>query len=205
METAIIIARCSTTAEKQNVGIQTNLLTTKYGNTYDIKETYSYYCSGTKNDDHNATMLKYCIDNGIQNILLTELSRVSRTVLGCVQFLHDCTKNGINVVVDNYNLHTLNADKTPNTVAELVLNMVSSICAIELRETKRRLDAGLKNHLDAGGRVGRLPNVKQDKNVILSKHSEVVRMIKQGVSLRTIAKATGKSKTTVMKVKSLMS
>jgi len=53
MEKAIIISRCSTTELKQNVTRQGEELRSNYGGAYQIVKEFSYYLSGTKNDEVN--------------------------------------------------------------------------------------------------------------------------------------------------------
>ena len=81
MEKAIIIARCSTNETRQDVNRQTEELTAKYGNQFKIAKTFAYYQSGTKNDEMNKQMLEYAIENKIENILVSEISRIGRKVV----------------------------------------------------------------------------------------------------------------------------
>ncbi len=126
METAIIIARCSTNETRQNVSRQTQELEAKFGNLYKIVKTFAYYQSGTKNEDNNSEMLAFAISNGIQNIIVSEISRISRKVVNVLQFIQKCNNEKINVVIENYNLHTLNNDKTINTMVQMMLSIGAS-------------------------------------------------------------------------------
>ncbi len=155
MEKAIIIARCSTNENKQDVSRQTEELNAKYSNQYKIEKTFEYYQSGIQNQDKNLEMLKYAIENKIDHILVTEISRIGRKVVSVLQFIEECSDNKINVIIDNYNLNSLNKDKTVNTITQLILNISSSISAIEIQETKRRLNSGRNKFIRQGGKLGR--------------------------------------------------
>ncbi len=204
MENAIIIARCSTTETKQDVTRQTEELTAKYGNQFKIVKTFAYYQSGTKNDEMNKKMLEFAIDNKVENILVSEISRIGRKVVSVLQFIEKCSENKINVIIDNYNLNSLNKDKTVNTITQLILNISSSISAIELQETKRRLDSGRNKYIKAGGTLGRKVGSTKDDTRLINEHLDIVKFLRQGQSVRNIMKLTSKSSGTVQKIKKIV-
>ena len=206
MEKAIIIARCSTNETKQDVTRQTLELTSKYDNQYNIVKSFAYYQSGTKNNDKNQEMLEYAIENNIENILVTEISRIGRKVVSVLRFIEECSENKINVIIDNYNLNSLNKDKTVNTITQLILNISASISAIELQETKRRLDSGRNKFIRENGysALGRKKGSTKDSTKLKTEHADIVKFLKQGQSVRNIMKLTSKSSGTVQKVKKLL-
>lgn len=204
MEKAIIIARCSTNETKQDVSRQTEELTNKYGKQFNIVKTFAYYQSGTKNDEMNNSILEYAIENKTENILVSEVSRIGRRVVNVLQFIEECSEHKINVIIDNYNLNSLNKDKTVNTITQLILNISASISAIELQETKRRLSSGRAKYVRDGGILGRKVGSTKDDTKLLSEHSDIVKFLRQGQSVRNTMKLTGKSSGTVQKVKKLM-
>lgn len=204
MEKAIIVARCSTNETKQDVNRQTEELTQKYGNQFNIVKTFAYYQSGTKNDEMNKSILEYAIENKTENILVSEVSRIGRRVVNVLQFIEQCSENKINVIIDNYNLNSLNKDKTVNTITQLILNISASISAIELQETTRRLSSGRAKYIRDGGTLGRKVGSTKDDAKLLSEHADIVKFLRQGQSIRNTMKLTGKSSGTVQKVKKLM-
>lgn len=204
MENAIIIARCSTTEAKQDVTRQTEEMTAKYGNQFKIVKTFAYYQSGTKNDEMNKKILEFAIDNKVENILVSEISRIGRKVVSVLQFIEKCSENKINVLIDNHNLNSLNKDKTVNTITQLILNITSSISAIELQETTRRLSSGRAKFVRDGGTLGRKVGSIKDDSKLLNEHADVVKFIRQGQSVRNIMKLTGKSSGTVQKIKKMV-
>ena len=204
MEKAIIIARCSTNETKQDVSRQTEELTHKYGKQFNIVKTFAYYQSGTKNDEMNKIILEYAIENKTENILVSEVSRIGRRVVNVLQFIEQCSEHKINVIIDNYNLNSLNKDKTVNTITQLILNISASISAIELQETKRRLSSGRAKYIRDGGTLGRKVGSTKDDSKLLNEHGDIVKFLRQGQSVRNTMKLTGKSSGTVQKVKKLI-
>ncbi|MBC7523027.1 MAG: recombinase family protein [Flavobacterium sp.] len=204
MQNAIIIARCSTNEARQDVSRQTQELTAKYGSQFEIVKTFAYYQSGTKNEDNNAEMLAFAISNGIQNIIVSEISRISRKVVNVLQFIEKCNNEKINVVIENYNLHTLNNDKTVNTMVQMMLSIGASFSQAELVQTKTRLNSGREKFIRDGGKLGRKLNSKKDPKKFIAENAEIIKFIKQGQSVRNIMKLTGKSSGTVQKIKKLL-
>lgn len=204
MEKAIIIARCSTNETKQDVSRQTEELTNKYGKQFNIVKTFAYYQSGTKNDEMNRSILEYAIENKAENILVSEVSRIGRRVVTVLQFIEQCSEHKINVIIDNYSLNSLNKDKSVNTITQLILNISASISAIELQETKRRLNSGRDKYVRYGGTLGRKVGSTKDDSKLLSEHSDIVKFLRQGQSVRNTMKLTGKSSGTIQKVKKKM-
>ena len=205
MERAIIIARCSTNDKRQDVTRQTFDLQNKYGNTYNIIKVLEYYKSGEKNDMEINEVLQYALDNNIQHILFSEISRIARRVIETLIFIENCTKMKVNVIIDNYNMHSLNADKTENMMTKTMLQIGAAFSEMELRQTKQRLNSGRAKYIAAGGRLGRKPDSKLTKADFLHKHKDIAKYLKQGQSVRAIMKLTSKSSGTIQKVKQLIS
>lgn len=204
MEKAIIISRCSTTETRQDVTRQTSDLMTKYKSRYEIIKNFEYYKSGLSNDEQLSEIISYAISNNIDHILFTEVSRIARRVIEILLFIQDCTKSKINVVIDNYNMHSLNADKTENIITKTMLQIGAAFAEMELKQTQQRLNSGRANYIANGGRLGRNKDTKETKEQILDKHRDVVKFLKQGQSIRNIMKLTAKSSATVQKVKQLI-
>ena len=204
METAIIIARCSTTEKKQDVTRQTKELTNKYNNTYNIKKTFAYYQSGTKNQDANKEMLSYAVTNGINHIIVSEVSRIGRKMVDVINFIEQCNNEKIDVVIDNHSLHSLNKDKSINVMTQAMLSIGATFASMELVQTKQRLDSGRKKYISEGGILGRKTGTTEDKATTLKKHNDIVKYLKHGDSIMKINQLTGKSTATVQKVKKLL-
>ena len=201
MERAIIIARCSSNEKRQDVTRQTYDLENKYSKIYTIVNIQEYYKSGQSNDSEMQEIFDYAINNDIQHILFSEISRIARRVIEILVFIEKCTKNKINVVLDNYNLNSLNQDKSENMMTKVMLQFGATFAEMELSQTKYRLNSGRAKYIANGGRLGRNPDTKLTKEQFLQKHKDVVKYLKQKQSVRTISKLTAKSTCTIQKVK----
>lgn len=204
MERAIIVSRCSSNEKRQDVSRQTYDLQNKYSKVYEIVEKLEYYKSGEKNDKELDEIIQYAVTNNIQHILFSEISRIGRRVIETLLFIENCTKHSINVYIDNYNMNSLNEDKSENMMTKVMLQIGATFAEIELKQTYNRLNSGRDKHIANGGRVGRNPDTKLTKEQILEKHKDIVKYLNQGQSVRNIMKLTSKSSGTIQKVKQAM-
>ena len=204
MEKAIIISRCSTNESKQDVTRQSQSLTSTYGHQYQIVKEFTYYKSGTKNDEVNAEILEFAINNGVKHIIALEISRISRKISSFALFLERANENGINIIIDNFKLHTLLPNGDKNAMVQTMLSIASTFASMELSLIQERLNSGRAKYIRDGGKLGRKEgSIKNDKKLIIE-HSDVVKYLRQGQSVRNTMKLTGKSSGTVQKVKKLV-
>ena len=204
MERAIIIARCSTNETKQDVSRQSKELKRGYGNQYEIIKEFTYYKSGTTNDEVNNEILEFAIKNNIKHIISLEISRISRKISSFALFLEKCNQNKINVIIDNYKLHTLLPNGDENNMVQTMLSIASTFAKMELNLIKERLNSGRDKYIGEGGKLGRKVGYRKSNEELLEENKDVVKFIKQEQSVRNIMKLTGKSSGTIQKVKRLV-
>jgi DNA invertase Pin-like site-specific DNA recombinase len=204
MEKAIIISRCSSNENRQDISRQNQELTSKYGNQYEIIKEFSYYQSGTKNDEVNAEILDFAIKNDVKHILTLELSRISRKISSFALFQEQCNHHMINIVIDNFKLHTLLPDGKINTMVQTMLSIASTFASMELTMIKERLNSGRDKFIRDGGKLGRKQGSTKDAEQLLTEHSDIVKFVKQNQSIRNIMALTGKSSGTIQKVRKIV-
>jgi DNA invertase Pin-like site-specific DNA recombinase len=204
MEKAIIISRCSTNETKQDVTRQSEQLILTYGQQYQIVKEFTYYKSGTKNDEVNTEILNFAIQNGVKHIIALEISRISRKISSFALFLERCNDNGINIIIDNFKLHTLLPSGEKNAMVQTMLSIASTFANMELSLIQERLNSGRAKYIREGGRLGRKTGSTKDNSKLLSEHSDIVKFIRQGQSVRNIMKLTSKASGTIQKVKKAM-
>jgi DNA invertase Pin-like site-specific DNA recombinase len=204
MEKAIIVSRCSSNEKRQDVSRQTYDLYNKCSKKYEIVEKLEYYKSGEKNDKEMDEIITYAFNNKIQHILFSEISRIGRRVIETLLFIENCTKHRINVYIDNYNMNSLNEDKSENMITKIMLQIGATFAEMELRQTHNRLNSGRAKYIANGGRLGRNPDTKLTKEQILDKHKDIIKYLNQGQSIRNIMKLTTKSSGTIQKVKQMI-
>lgn len=204
MEKAIIISRCSTNETKQDVTRQSEQLTSTYSQQYEIVKEFTYYKSGTKNDEVNAEILDFAIKNEVKHIIALEISRISRKISSFALFLERCNDNGINIIIDNFKLHTLLPNGEKNAMVQTMLSIASTFASMELSLIQERLNSGRAKYIKDGGKLGRKEGSTKDDSKLLSEHADIVKFLRQGQSVRNTMKLTGKSSGTVQKIKKMV-
>ncbi len=204
MEKAIIISRCSTNESKQDVTRQSQSLTSTYGNQFDIVKEFTYYKSGTKNDEVNAEILDYAIQNGVKHIIALEISRISRKISSFALFLERCNDNNINIIIDNFKLHTLLPNGEKNAMVQTMLSIASTFANMELSLIQERLNSGREKFIRDGGKLGRKEGSIKNNKKLVAEHSDILKYLRQGQSIRNTMKLTDKSSGTVQKIKKIL-
>ena len=206
----VIYSRVSSESERQDTERQTKELQ-QYAKrmNYEVVEVFEEKVSGFKKNDQRpvfSKMLEMAKEGSIDKILVWELSRIGRSVLQSlqnIQLLHDLK---VGLYIKNFNLETLNEDKTPNSLSMFMVQILFSVANMESQMTLSRLQSGYRNHIKKNGNqsVGRKKGNTDCDEKILNRHSDVVRLIKRGLSIRNISAITNKSTNTVLKVKRII-
>lgn len=204
MQNAIIISRCSSNDQRQDVYRQQQELLSTYGTQYNIVKEFTYYKSGTKNDEVNAEILEFAIKNNVNHIIALEISRISRKISSFALFLEKCNENKINIIIDNFKLHTLLPSGEINGMVQTMLSIASTFASLELSLISERLNSGRAKYIRDGGKLGRKVGSEKDTKKLITEHADIVKFLKQGQSIRNTMVLTGKSSGTVQKIKKLV-
>ena len=203
---AVIYSRVSSEGNRQDNDRQTNELI-EYANKmgYKLVEVYEEKVSGyKKNEDRPifSRMLEEIEKGTIDKVLVWELSRIGRSVIQSLQNIQLLTDKKVSIYIKNFNLETLNDDKTPNSLSMFMVQILFSVANMEAQLTKSRMVSGYRNHIKNGGKVGRKSGSIETEEETIQKHSDVLKLLKKKLSIRQISGLTNKSTNTVLKVKS---
>ena len=203
---AVIYSRVSSEGNRQDNERQTNELI-EYANKmgYKLVEVYEEKVSGyKKNEDRPifSRMLEEIEKGAIDKVLVWELSRIGRSVIQSLQNIQLLTDKKVSIYIKNFNLETLNDDKTPNSLSMFMVHILFSVANMEAQLTKSRMVSGYRNHIKNGGKVGRKSGSIETEEETIQKHSDVLKLLKKKLSIRQISGLTNKSTNTVLKVKS---
>jgi DNA invertase Pin-like site-specific DNA recombinase len=75
---------------------------------------------------------------------------------------------------------------------------------MERLQIRQRIKSGYDNYRKSGGTVGRKKGFKKSNDDLLKQHSDIIKYLKQGQSVRNTMKLTDKSSGTIQKVKRLL-
>ena len=205
MTKTVIYSRVSSEGNRQDTERQTNELI-EYANKmgYELVEVYEEKVSGfKKNEDRPifSRMLEEIEKGTIDKVLVWELSRIGRSVIQSLQNIQLLTDKKVSIYIKNFNLETLNDDKTPNSLSMFMVQILFSVANMEAQLTKSRMVSGYRNHIKNGGKVGRKTGSIETEEETIQKHSDVIKLLKRKLSIRQISGLTKKSTNTVLKVK----
>lgn len=205
MSTAVIYARVSSTNDRQNTQRQIDDLTRfANSNDYDIVGTYEEHISGaTKNENRTVLMecINYCIENKVNYILLSELSRLGRSTLQVLKSLEMLHEAGVSVYIQNLGIYTLNATGEANPIASIVVTVLAEMANIERSNIVYRLNSGRERYIAQNGRLGRKKGSVKTTEQKKEEYKEVISLLKRGYSVRNTAKLSNVSASTVQRVK----
>jgi DNA invertase Pin-like site-specific DNA recombinase len=211
MINAVIYSRVSSESDRQDTERQTNeLMDYAHRMGYTIVDVYEEKVSGYKKNEQRpifSKMLEDIKSNEIDKVLVWELSRIGRSVLQSLQNIQTLHDMNVGIYIKNFNLETLNNDKTPNSLSMFMVQILFAVANMESQMTLSRLQSGYKNHIKKNGSqsVGRKKGNVDSRDTIIERHLDIVRLLKRGVSIRNISAITNKSTNTVLKVKRLCS
>ena len=201
---AVIYARVSSVGDRQDTTRQVEDLT-RYAAAagLELVAAYEEKASGAKRDrEVLAECLEFLKGGGAGTLLVTEISRLGRSVRQVVDIVDDLTKLGINICIQQQGCCTLKRDGTPDPMTTVMVSMFSAFAEMERAAIVDRLQSG-RRIARASGNVtfGRPVGSKLTDDEVIRKYPKVVKRLRNGQPVRDVAKLEGMSTKTVQKVK----
>jgi DNA invertase Pin-like site-specific DNA recombinase len=203
----VIFSRVSTQA--QDYQRQTDeLMNYAHQMSYNVVGIFEEKISGGKKNEERqelVRMIDFIKKNKIQKVLTWELSRIGRNSLEVLQVIQMLNEYKVSLFIKNYNLETLNPDGTLNPLSQFMVQILNSVNEMERLAIVQRLRSGYTAAINNGVKVGRKAG-KQVKNneSFKAENKEVIKLLKQGYSIRKVMKLADRSSGTVQKVKKLI-
>lgn len=184
-----------------------NLAEIAVRNGWDLKRTFAEKVSGTTRSDERKefrNLLLYVREKGIQLVMVSEISRLSRRVIDCLTCIEELHSMGVGIYVQQFNMCSLE-DGKENPVVKMLIQMLSMGAEMENSLRKERQTQGIKVAKAKGVYRGRKIGATTTKESLLRKHQDVIDLINNGnFSIRRISKITNRSVNTVRKLKMLV-
>lgn len=204
MREAVIYARVSSIGDRQSTVRQIEDLRSyaeKEG--LNIVHVFEEHASGAKEDRAQlAECIAFCKAGNAEVLLVSEISRLGRSVKIVINTLDELTKAGVAVYVQDFNLWTLMPDGTENPIAKMMLTVFALGAEMERTNIHNRLESGRRLAYERNPeKFGRPKGKKKHEDEILAKYPEVVKKLRKGLSIAETAKLCDVSPTTVQKVK----
>ncbi len=205
MKTSVIYARVSSVSDRQSTDRQVIDLTEyAYRNDYKLINTFEEHISGAKKNEERPVLcecLDFCIENKIDTLLISELSRLGRNVDEVLANVKRCKDNNLNIYFQKENLSIFQADGTKNPFLNIFISVLGTCAEMERENIKFRLNSGLKRYLANGGKVGRKVGSVKSNEQKAEEYKSVIKELRHGTSVRKTAKLCDVSVSTVQRVK----
>ena len=189
MRKAVIYARVSSTSDRQSTDRQVaDLHAYAEREGLDIVKVFQEKGSGAKED---RPVLQECISFcEAQNteLLVSEVSRLGRTVKIIVNTIDELTKAGVCVWIQDIGLKTLDDEGKENVIAKVMLTVLGLGAEIERKSIVSRLNSGRELAKERGVRMGRPEGSKMSDKDLLAKYPEVAKKLRKGLSIREVSK-----------------
>lgn len=205
MKKAVIYARVSSTTDRQSTDRQVADLTdyaTK--NNYEVDEVFEEHISGAKKNNERPILmecLSFCLENSIDTILTSELSRLGRNVDEVLANVRFCKDHHIDIYFQKEQVTIFQPDGTENPFATVMIAVLGTAAQLERDNIKFRLNSGRAKYIAEGGIVGRPVGTKKSSEQLRAEYPNVVKELKRGTSVRRTAKLCDVSNSTVQRVK----
>ena len=171
-----------------------------------VSAIFSEKISGAKKNNERlglSRMMDYICAHQVDKVLIWELSRLGRNTIEVLKTIELLNEAKVSLFIKNYNIETLDADGKPNVMAQFLITLLAAIARMERSTIKERMDSGYKQFRSLGGKVGRKEGYTKSSDMYRNEYSDIIRLLKKGLSLRNVAKLTNHSLNTVSKCKRL--
>ena len=171
-----------------------------------VSAIFSEKISGAKKNNERlglSRMMDYICAHQVDKVLIWELSRLGRNTIEVLKTIELLNEAKVSLFIKNYNIETLDADGKPNVMAQFLITILAEIARMERSTIKERMNSGYKQFRSLGGKVGRKEGYTKSSDMYRNEYSDIIRLLKKGLSLRNVAKLTNHSLNTVSKCKRL--
>lgn len=151
--------------------------------------------------DNAARLLADAKQGKIDQVEVHSIDRLGRDAINVLQTIKSFTEMGVNVVSKKEGLSTLLDNGEQNPVAKLLVSVLSTLAEIDYNNRREAQLEGIAKAKAEGKYKGRARGSSLDASSLVQKHSDIVRELNRGESIRRTARLTNKSKSTVQRVK----
>jgi DNA invertase Pin-like site-specific DNA recombinase len=140
----------------------------------------------------------------IRKVLVHEISRIARRNSVAHHFVETLEKHDVSLYWHAQAIEMLLPNGKRNPAAGIMLALLAEMARNEHELLKSRIASGLAEARRRGQTLGRPVGTRLAPAALLQKHRDVVRLLKQGQSIRNAAKIAGKGISTVQRIKALL-
>ena len=203
--TAAIYARVSSLNDRQSTDRQViDLRNYADHNGIEVVKVFEEHISGAKRNEERAILcecLDYCIDNKVDTLLISELSRLGRNVDKVLANVKRCKDNSLNIYFQKENLSIFEPDGKKNPFLNIFISVLGTCAEMERENIKFRLNSGRAKYIAEGGKLGRKVGSTKSAEKKQEEYKAVLKELRKGTSIRRTAKLCDVSVSTVQRLK----
>lgn len=207
IRTGVIYARVSSVGERQNTQRQVDdLMNLAKQMSVEVVSVFEEKMSGAKGLKERAVLkecLDYCFNEKVDVLLISELSRLGRSVDDVLSNVRLCKEKGLNVYFQKEGLSIFDEKGNAHPFLTIFIAVLGTVAEMERENIKFRLQSGREKAKRDGVKFGRKVGYRKESDQYREEYKEAIRLLKKGYGVRSVAKLTGISPTTVMKVKNM--
>jgi DNA invertase Pin-like site-specific DNA recombinase len=205
MKKAVVFARVSSITDRQNTERQV-LDLRKYAeySGMNIEKVFEEKISGGKKNEERHVLtecLDYCINNSIDCLLVSELSRIGRNAFEVLETVKKLIDAKINLYMQKEQFLLLDEEGNPSLFAPVMIATLSTCAQLERENIKFRLNSGRQNYIEKGGKLGRNVGSLKSPEKKKEEYKQVISLLKKGNSIRNTAKLANVGVSTVQRIK----
>lgn len=200
---AAIYARVSSEGDRQSTDRQVeDLRAFAAASGLDVIRVFEEKASGARDDRPVlAECLDWCCDGGAATLLVSEISRLGRSVKVITETVERLTKAGVNIHVLDIRLDTLNDEGKENPMADVLVTVLGLGAQIERKQIMGRLNSGRKVAMKNGVKMGRKVGYRKTREQKEKEYAKAIRLLRSGESIRNTAKLCEISVSTAQSLK----
>ena len=205
MMKAVIYARVSSVGERQSTERQVaDLKRYAAASGMEVVEVFEEKASGTKKDrEQLAECLAFLKGGGAEHLLVTELSRLGRSLRQVLEVVDELTERGVNIYFQAQGLNTL-VDGKPDATVKAMVSMFGAFAELERTTIIDRLQSGRELAKEKGVKMGRPEKSKESTEEFLTKYKKAVKRLRDGRTIREVAGEFKISTKTVQKIRKVL-
>lgn len=204
---AVIYARVSSTGERQSTERQVaDLKRYAAASGLEVVAVYEEKASGAKRDREQLVACLEFLRGGMAgNLLVSELSRLGRSLRQVLEVVDELTERGVNIYFQTQGLNTI-VDGKPDATVKAMVSMFGAFAELERSTIVDRLQSGRRMAIEKGTvKMGRPEGSGLTDEEVLAKYPKAAKRLRDGRTIREVAKEFGLSTRTVQKIKKALS
>lgn len=169
-----------------------------------LSDKHKKHISGAKKNEERPVLcecLDFCIDNHIDTLLISELSRLGRNVDEVLANVKRCKDNNLNIYFQKENLSIFQPDGTKNPFLNIFISVLGTCAEMERESIKFRLNSGRERYIANGGKLGRKVGSTKSEETKKEEYKKVLKELRNGTSVRKTAKLCDVPVSTVQRLK----